>query len=231
MLCDLLTASGVAGRPASYWRSQDLALWAARWGVNDQDEPGAAGLARAYLAAMIRAGSAGTGMFGARLMWDGIGSATGQLAAALGEAGDFARLCERAFGPTLFVHLRRDDQLAQAVSLVRAEQSGLWHVAADGSERQRTAPAREPVFDAARIAAARKALAADEAGWAGFFADHGIAPLRVEYRRVVAAPRVVLAEVLAALGCDPGAAAEVAVQTARIADAVSAEWMRRMRRD
>lgn len=225
MLCDLLTATGVAGRPGSYWRAQDVRKWAARWGV--AGEPGEAAFERAYLAAMIREGRAGTGVFGVRLMGDDIGAATARLATAL-SAGDFPELCARAFGPTLFIHLTREDRLAQAVSLVRAEQSGLWHVAADGSERQRTAPAGQLRFDAGRIAAVREALAAEDARWVALFAETGVRPVRIDYARLAAALPVVLAELLGVLGCDPGAAAGVAVQTAKMADAVSADWVRRM---
>ena len=38
------------------------------------------------------------------------------------------------FGRTAFIYLNRTDKVEQAVSLVRAEQSGLWHRNADGSD-------------------------------------------------------------------------------------------------
>ena len=39
-----------------------------------------------------------------------------------------------------YLHLSREDKLAQAVSDLKAEQSGLWHVFTDGSERETTDP-------------------------------------------------------------------------------------------
>lgn len=139
MLCDLLTASG-AGRPHSWFRSEDIGYWARLWGVAlEQDDPA---FDRADVAAMIRAGTGDTGLFGLRLMWHSVGEASRQLDAALGGHADVAARIEQAFGPTLFSHLSRRNKTAQAASLVRAERTGLWHIHADGSARQRTAPTR-----------------------------------------------------------------------------------------
>lgn len=226
LLCDLLTATGVAGEPHSYLRAEDIGYWAGEWGISGS--PADAGFERAYLAAMARAGRAGTGMFGLRLMWRSVGEAAARFDAALGGASDLARRFEQAFGPTLFIHLSRRDKLAQAASLVRAEQTGLWHLAADGSERERTAPARTPAFDAARISRTREMLAADDAAWSGFFARRGIGPLRLWYEDLAADPPAVLAETLSALGCDPAVAATVGVRTAKMADATNAAWVARI---
>jgi len=43
-----------------------------------------------------------------------------------GRAGADLDLLTAAFGPARFVHLWRDDTLAQAVSWVRAEQTNYW---------------------------------------------------------------------------------------------------------
>lgn len=177
---------------------------------------------------MTRAGSAETGIFGLRLMWPSAAEAAVRLDAASGGKADIADSIERQFGPTLFVHLTRLDRVAQAVSLVRAEQTGLWHVAADGSERQRTAPAQSPVFDADRIRQARDTLAAEDEQWVSFFAARCIQPLRLTYKALAADPQAMLADTLAALGCDPSIAAGVVVQTARMADATNASWADRM---
>lgn len=67
-----------------------------------------------------------------------------------GLPSDKARF-EKAFGRTLYVHLTREDKLAQAVSLIKAEQTGLWHIAPDGAEIQRVGPPREPRYDFQRI--------------------------------------------------------------------------------
>lgn len=231
LLCDLLTATGVAGRPLSYFRSQDLSYWAGLWSVGGSTAESDPEFNRAYLAAMVKAGTAGTGIFGLRLMWPSVAETTKRLNAALGGEADIASRFKQEFGPTLFIHLSRQDKIAQAVSLVRAEQTGLWHVAADGSERQRTAPAQAAVFDVGRINRARDMLTTEEAEWSRFFDQSCIEPLHLTYEKLAADPQMVLADTLTALGRDRTIAADVAVQTGRMADATSARWAAQMKPD
>ncbi len=228
MLCDLLTASRVAGQPHSYLRSQDISYWAGLWGVGEPATAANSVFNQAYLTAMIRAGTADTGVFGLRLMWQSVGEATERFNMTLGGEADLANRFEQAFGSTLFIHLSRRDKVAQAASLVRATQTGLWHMAADGSERERTAPARVPVFDADQITKARDALATDDAGWSSFFEQCGIQPLRLTYEKLADDPQATLATILAALGHDRAIAKTVVPQTAKMADATTTEWLKRI---
>lgn len=228
LLCDLLTASGVAGEPHSYLRPQDINEWAEEWGISGPAAVTDPKFNRAYLAAMTQAGKADTAVFGLRLMWQSIGEASARFNAALGGEADFAHQFGQLFGSTLFIHLSRQDKLAQAVSLVRAQQTGLWHVAADGSERERTAPAQAPVFDAGQITQARNMLTADDAGWFSFFEERGIQPLHLTYETLAADPQATLADALGALGCDRTIAAKIGVQTGKMGDVTSMDWVRRM---
>ena len=223
LLCDILSATGVAGTPNSYFH--DIEWWAAIWGVEVPVRP------HPYLAAMKQIGTGGSGIFGLRLMWGSVGEAADMIEAASGVDQDLVAHFEAVFGPTLFIHLSRTDKLAQAVSLVRAEQTGLWHVGADGSERERLAPAAPAQFDAAQILEARDKLASDDRQWSDFFATREIEPLHLTYEALAADADTVLATVLTALGCSMTAAREAAIGTARLADAFSAEWIDRLQGD
>ncbi|MEL6206706.1 MAG: Stf0 family sulfotransferase, partial [Pseudomonadota bacterium] len=147
-----------------------------------------------------------------------------------GRDSDVARF-EAAFGPTLFVHLSRRNKLAQAISLVRAQQTGLWHRHANGEELERTAPPEPPHYDRAAIAAQLEEFAAFDTAWADWFAREGVAPLRIDYDALIEAPRDVVASILEALSLDPSPADHVAVSTAKLADGVSAEWYAEFVRD
>lgn len=83
--------------------------------------------------------------------------------------------------------------------------------------------------DAERINQARTTLPNEEARWSRFFAPHGVAPLCLRYEDLAADPSRVLAETLAALGLDPTHATGVSAQTARMSDATSAAWIRKMK--
>lgn len=219
LLCEMLWASRVAGRPNSYFRQQSVAHWKERWGLAEPVSN------RAYLDAMLRYGRDGTDIFGLRLMWGSVVDAV----AALGPRGDLPDLANDAFGPTLFIHLSRDDKVAQAVSLLRAEQSGLWHLHADGSVLEGDAAPAPVHYDGNCLATIVAELQADDANWNGFFANHRIAPLRLTYETVTADPQAALATVLGALGKYPAIATIIATPTAKIGDATSREWADRFR--
>lgn len=226
LLCDLLKQSGVAGRPNSFYRAQSIGDYVRRWGV----EPGeGVAFERRYLAAAIRAGTSDTGVFGMRLHGLSLFELLGRLAMLYpGERTDMARLAA-AFGTPLYIRLRRQDKVAQAISRVKAEQSGLWHRHADGGERERVKPEEAPVYDPGKLGAAIAETVEHEAVWDAWAAGQGIVPLDVSYEELSADPAGTLRMILGALGCDPAIAARVKVQTARLADAVSVEWAERYR--
>lgn len=231
LLCGLLKAAGAGAPNSFYHRSEFVAEWTADWGIQGPDAIGRDAFDRAYLAAAIRAGQGGTPLFGMRQMRDWLGTLTAALDRLHpGLASDRARL-ERAFGRLLFVHLTRGDKLGQAISLVRAEQSGLWHRAPDGSELERLAPPQEPAYDFARLAGAKAHLEAEEADWQSWFAAEGIAPLRLTYEALATDPAAELARVLEALGLPAPRPQEVTPGVAKLADALSREWARRFRED
>ena len=131
LLCDLLAATGVGGRPESWFRPGSISGFAKTFGV--------AAEGRAYIDAAIRAGCDGTGTFGLRLMCDHREEALRRLRANSDAKHADAALFRDAFGPANYVFLTRRDGVAQAVSRLRAERSGLWHRNADGSVREQTA--------------------------------------------------------------------------------------------
>jgi trehalose 2-sulfotransferase len=231
LLCEMLAATGVAGRPNSYYRAQSVLHWAERWGLEPPSGPDDVDFDRRYLPAMLREGRNGTGTFGLRLMWGSMADASRRLDAVYGGSADIAERFEEAFGATLYIHLSRLDKVAQAVSLVRAEQSGLWHLAADGSVFEGTSSPQPVAYDGPRIGAVFNELKRDDAAWDDFFARHQIEPLRLTYEAVTADPHTALARILVALGRDPEIANTVAVGTAKMANATSLEWSDRFRKE
>ena len=229
LLCKLLAATGIAGNPGSHFHEPSLAEWLADYDLPDVPGRPERDTVAAVFAAAIDHGRGGTPVFGLRLQRHSFAFFSDKLALLHPEpAGDATRM-EAAFGRTLFIHLTRAEKVDQAVSLVRAEQTGLWHRAADGSELERTAPPREPVYDGAAIAAAVAQLTAYDRDWAGWFEFEGISPLRLTYDALAANPAATLATVLNALGLPPEAARGVTPGVARLADATNHDWVRRFR--
>lgn len=231
LLCEMLGATGVAGRPNSYFRQQDIAYWADKWGVPHPDGIDTTDFERAYLSAMLREGSAGTGVFGVRIMWGSVADASARLGRVYGHGTDMPAQFERAFGPTLYVHISRLDKVAQAISRLRAEQSGVWHLAADGTVLEGTASAQPVSYDAGRIAELVGELKSDDDAWDRFFSGHRIEPLRLTYETMTADSQAALGRILAALGHDPEIAHGIPVKTAKMGDGESREWAARFRRE
>ncbi|CAN7178259.1 Stf0 family sulfotransferase [Rhizobium sp. LjRoot254] len=226
LLCDLLTGTGRAGKPASYYRQQSIPYWAEHLAVPLPHKPGKLEFERAYLSAVIREGNGESEIFGLRLMWEGGRELAADLAILYPELESDQCRFAKAFGQVSFLHLSREDKVAQAVSRLKAEQSGLWHMAADGSERERTAAHRAPVYDAERIAAFVDEAETHDAAWRHWFVEQGIEPLHLTYEGLTADPGRALAAVLHHLGLDAEAAD---VKTRKMADQQSLEWAARFR--
>ncbi len=226
LLCDLLKQTSVAGHPNSYYRLPSIPDFVQRFGI----APGEGlDFERRYLAATIKAGTGDTGMFGLRVHALSLFDLLGRLAMLYpAERTDTARI-DAAFGTTIYIRLRRHDKVAQAISRVKAEQSGLWHRHADGSERERLKPHEAPVYDASRLAASIAETLEHEAVFDAWAKGQGITPLDVRYEELSDDPTAALTRILTALGRDPVAAARAQVQSAKLADAVSLDWAARYR--
>lgn len=225
LLCDLLTDCGVAGRPNSFYRQVSIADWIEQWGLTEPKE--SAGFDRAYFDAARAAGSSANGMFGMRMMWDSVAYLSARLEKLFpGRENDAVRY-EAAFGRTVYVHLSRRDLVAQAVSRYRAEQSGLWHLHADGSERERVKTAPPPQFNRAAIASYVAEAETDNRSWETWFKTNRIAPLRLTYEMLDEDPVTAIGDLLSALGQDRAHVRHVSPRTRRIANEQSAQWVDR----
>lgn len=224
LLCDLLNQTGLAGAPASYLRPASVAEYSAEWGV----PAGKGAWDERYLEAVRHHSADGSGRPALRIMWSDMPAVLERLQALDPKpASDKARV-QHLLGIEHFVHLRRDDLVAQAVSLVLANQTGLWHKNADGSVRGIVRGGGEPVYDEGQIAAELQMLEGEADGWEAWFRSQSISPLRVAYEELAHDPPNILKAVLESIGRpvrpplpDPG--------TARLATRVNDEWASRFR--
>jgi LPS sulfotransferase NodH len=224
LLCDLLDGTGVAGRPASYFRSESIPRWARRLNVPVVE---GTGFDSSYIDAVLKEGRGGTGIFGFRLMWENVNELSIRLDRLFPELKDDRSRFEAAFGSMLFIHLSRTDKVAQAVSRVKAMQTGLWHVAADGTERERTGPAENAIYDPSRIGKYVEELTAQDQAWVHWFTDNEIEPLRLSYEAFSREPKDALESILSAMELDPAIAATIKPRTAKMSDLESQNWVSR----
>ena len=222
LLCDLLAETGATGRPNSFYRAESIGHFAARLGVADGPD-----FERRYLLAIVAEGRGDTDLFSMRVMWPSVAEIRAALSALFpGETTDAGRIAT-AFGTPLYLYNVRGDKVAQAISRIKAEQSGLWHRAADGSVREQGGEYRAPQYDRAAIEASIAETTAHETEWRNWFAREGITPIEMTYEELSADPAAAIRRLLVALGRDPEAADRVTPRTSKLADATSAEWAER----
>ncbi|MEO1060164.1 MAG: Stf0 family sulfotransferase [Actinomycetota bacterium] len=225
LLCDLLIRTGAVGEPRSYFREPSIARYARSWGLVDDERSWGA----EYAAAVRRHGAGSSGRFGMRIMWRDLPGVLARLERWTPAEQGQAEVLRAAFGVTRYVHLSRDDALAQAVSLTLAQQTGLWHRNADGSDRERHGAPTEPRYDRTQIADALRMMEHERRGWAGWFAANDIEPLAVTYEQLAVDPAATTTRVLAHLGRPDVEVPEVG--TARLSTELNARWCERFRNE
>jgi LPS sulfotransferase NodH len=228
LLLGLLESTGVAGRPQAYFREPDEPLWAERWLVPRSAEGGFD--FADYLRAALAAGRTGNGVFGAKLMWGTLDELVVELGRVFPDlAGDDAGLLERAFGRTGFVFLRRADVVAQAVSWLRAEQTGAWYIGGNGEIGGGAGTGGPPSFDAGRIGQLIQVIGEHNAAWEAWFASADVRPRRVSYEELDADIVGVTLGIVDFLGFDVPDGRVIVPRHERQADELSARWIERYR--
>lgn len=231
LLLGLLDSTGVAGHPQAYFRAPDEVAWAERWGIGHTSQEALD--YGDFVRAALTAGRTGNGIFGAKLMWGTHAELTDRLADLHPDlAGDELRLLEREFGAVRFVHLQRDDVLVQAVSWLRAEQTGVWFIGGKGEIGGGGNPERgRPAFDRDALSRTMRTIEEHNAGWERWFEAYGIEPYRVRYEDLAADPSAVTRDVLDFLGLGAGLppGGQITASHHRQADRLNEEWIARYR--
>ncbi len=223
LFCQYLASTGVAGVPASYFKKEGLYEYAERWQIL---RPGGSYDFADYLAATRRAGSTTNGILALRIMWSTLAEVTAQLAQLYSDlADDELALLEKAFGRPKFIYLRREDVIAQAVSLYRAQQTGYWHI----DEGQ--APEQPPAFDFDAVHSFVDELRQDNLGWQAWFRKVGVEPMPVVYEDFAADPKTTISTVLRFLEIEPPANMQLKASNQRLADETTTLWLSRYREE
>ena len=225
LLCGLLESSGIAGHPASYFNRRGLHDYATRWNV---EQPAGARIDSAYVDAALDAGRTENGVFGGRLMAESRPELLADLAADAVSAGrprasDLELLGDH-FGRLRFVHLRRVDTVAQAVSWAKSLQTHFWHPG------EAIEPgAEDPHYDEALIEQLVTTIERFEADWNGWFAEQHVRPHEVTYEQLAADPEAIALQVLDFLGLQIPAGHQLVVGHRRQADQINSEWIEKFK--
>lgn len=222
LLCGLLDSSGVAGHPASYFNRKSLNEYADDWGIA---RPRAGRIDEAFVRAALTAGRTSNGVFGGRIMAETLPELMSGLAAAASvpTAAD-VDLLRAQFGQLRFVHLRRGDVVAQAVSWAKSLQTHFWHPG------EAVAPGgQDPLYDEELIGRLVTTIERFEADWTVWFATHSIVPCEITYEELAADPPRTAQKVLDYLGLNVPPDRQLVVGHRRQADQLNADWIARFK--
>jgi LPS sulfotransferase NodH len=223
----MLSATKVAGQPGSHFHVPSLERWLTVFGLDQNKFASRQEARRATFEAAIVRGMGDTKIFGLRMQRRSFQYFMEQLALLSPDRMSDAERIEAMFGETTFVHLTRPDRVDQAISRLRAEQTGLWHRRSDGSDLERLSPPKESHYDAELIASHIGELTALDAAWERWFEQQALEPLRINYDKLSDDPQGILAQFLSAIHLDPKKAEFVETPTAKLADDTSRKWRER----
>ncbi|MDL9938482.1 Stf0 family sulfotransferase [Gordonia sp. ABSL1-1] len=238
LLVESLAQTGVAGRPEEYFQyyaSSSQAPQPREWfsGVTDPEildllDPLDRGTvdtrdARQWRSDILAAGQTGNGVWGGKLMWNQTPLLISRTHVATGSLRTAIRTLFDGQDP-VFVHVYRNDVVAQAVSMWRAVQTRVWRDAGHATDAEDGA-----VYHAGGIAHLAGILAAQERAWRDWFAAEEIEPLDIEFVELVKDPTKATARVLEAIGQDPALAPPPPLKPQ--SNARSKEWAARYRDD
>lgn len=225
LLCSGLIRSGVAGRPRENFDDRDEvdAQYKARIGV-DHDV--------AYLRKVLRLSKTPNGMRGLKIHWHQLWVLERMLRAVHEQVIvqqpelSFADLQRRLFGPVKWIWLRRQDKVAQAVSLYRASRSRIWHQPAN-KERRTGDELLE--YDFAAINRLVHGCFKYDTNWSKYLALNNIQPLTLWYEEISGDYENSMARVFEFL--ELGKVPIEPPGLNRVSGTQSAEWIERFKRE
>lgn len=227
LLCKLLDATDQSGKPNSHFHRPSIAAWLSTYQLSANEFDTERDTLRGIFQAARERGTGNTGIFGLRLQGHSFPFFMEKLRVLHPGFSSDREMFQAAFGETLFIHLTRSNKIDQAISLVKANQSGLWHKSSDGTELERSAAPQELIYDSKEIAKRIAELTILDDAWKDWFAKENLEPLQISYDQLSAEPSQELARILDRLGLDRNSALDIVPPVAKLADATNRTWAER----
>ena len=125
MLCKLLAATKIAGNPGSHFHEPSIDAWLEHYDLDATEFTSRREVLDGILGAAKAHGKGETDVFGLRLQRGSFAFFMDQLQFMYPDSPSDEERIQKAFGPTLLIYLVRNDKLGQAISYIRAQQTGL----------------------------------------------------------------------------------------------------------
>ena len=223
LLCDGLASTGIAGMPDEWFLPENKANAALmrQFGALSEGD---------YIDQVIRATATPNGVFGTKLFWAQWDSLIPKMIAKSNFPVDrplrnvLADLLTAGLGsPIKYVWLRRRNMLAQAISLYRAQNTGVWR-SVSGRGDQDTVVDHELPFDFGAITTVLRRFEDEDQKWTSYFRTYRIPALMLFYEDFVENYERTVQGVLKFLGLPYENVAVGPPKLERQADERSREW-------
>lgn len=227
LLCHMLRETKGAGHPGSHFHTPSLEGWLKAYGLDRTVFDTERKAISAVFEHAIARGKGRSDIFGLRLQQPSFDFFSDKLASLRPSLPtDRARVADM-FGRCLFIHLARGNKVDQAVSYVKAQQSGLWHMAPDGTEIERLSEPQELVYDPKAIARQLGLFQHMDQAWSQWFEQQKIEPLRLTYEALSLDPYATLSAICYRLDVVPKIPKTATPPVAKLADETSRDWAER----
>ena len=202
-LCRMLTSTGRLGEPAEYYNPRSKPKRMLHWNASTGWE---------YFQQVLLHKSTPNGVCGLKVPT----TAFDDMRRDLGGVFELLR--------PKYIWLRRRDLIRQAISLYRANETGIWHWHA-GTDK----PDACPPFDKAKIEASRRQIEQANDSWANWFGEHNIRPLEVWYEDVVAQPLETVQAICRHVGVDDARLPPIESNLRMMRDSTTDLWLSELR--
>lgn len=217
LLCEGLEATGRAGHPREIFCPERRKNYAGGWKLPPDlgfDE---------FLRAAIQKSTTENGVLGMKIH----GHHVEPLARECGMTTEPWRVLPRLFPTAKYIHLRRRNRRAQAISWYRAKITNEWWRIAGVEDWDLTG--EQPQFNAAEIRRMEIKLGSQQRAWDDFFATQSVELVTMDYEVLAADYRGEVARALAFIGEAPELAKELPEpRMVRQSDSTTEEWECRM---
>jgi LPS sulfotransferase NodH len=188
LLCEYLSRTEVAGKPGEHFFPKRFPHFYQHYHIHTFPE---------YAAIIRKERTTPNGVFGTKLI---AGDILNEFLEVLRQNASHsvqmtaAQRLSNFFHNLTYIRLTRQDRIRQAISLYRAEATGIWH----NTGKQATQP--DLPYDYRAIRTRLDRINAIEAEWDAFFEQAQLTPLTITYETFIQTPILVTQQILSHLG-------------------------------
>ena len=217
LLCEGLEWTKHAGHPREIFCPERRGMYEGEWQL-----PKGTSLEE-FLRTAIERGTSANGVFGTKIHFHHVEP----LAREAQFTGEAVQVLRKIFPDAKYVHLRRRDRRAQAISWYRAKVTNEWWRIRGLTQPDLTG--RVPEFHAPEIRRREFELERQQQAWDRFFAETPVESIAMDYEVLAANYREEVARALVFIGEDPALALKLPEPRLVVqADGTTEEWRRKM---